>query len=127
MKTFSFDFKRNAIIFLAFLAILMNSCSKNPHIVKTYDVTKAEQSDDGLVILVRHYEMSDGTWKTDSASYEYRLEVSGRLNGAAKDSTFVFVSNIKNISFQKAFLAAGFSSNTNDYFSEEEAKFVALK
>lgn len=41
--------------------------------------------------------------------------------------TFVFLSNIENITFEQAWKASGFSSNTNDYFKAEDAKFVALK
>ena len=71
--------------------------------------------------------MSDGTWKTDDYSYQYRLEITGRMNNAAKDSTFVFLSNIETITFDQAWKASGFSSNLNDYFDIEDAKFVALK
>ena len=36
-------------------------------VVKTYEATASEHAfeNDELVILVKHYEMSDGTWKTD--------------------------------------------------------------
>ena len=77
--------------------------------------------------MVKYYEMSDGTWKTDNYAYQYRLEITGRMGGAEKDSTFVFLSNIKDITFEQAWKAAGFSSNMDDYFKEEDAKFVALK
>ena len=36
------------------------------------------------VIMVKHYEMSDGTWKTDDYTYQYRLEIIGRMNNAEK-------------------------------------------
>ena len=100
-----------------------------PFVVKTYEVTESNTAfeDDELVTMVKYYEMSDGTWKTDNYAYQYKLEITGRMGGAEKDSTFVFLSNIKDITFEQAWKAAGFSSNMDDYFKEEDAKFVALK
>ena len=34
---------------------------------------------------------------------------------------------IKDITFEQAWKASGSSSNMDDYFKEEEAKFVAMK
>lgn len=100
-----------------------------PSVIKTYEVTESDTAfeDDELVTMVKYYEMSDGTWKTDTHTYQYRLEITGRMGGAEKDSTFVFLSNIENITFEQAWKAAGFSSNMDDYFKEDDAKFVALK
>ncbi|MDO4327593.1 MAG: hypothetical protein Q4E24_16480 [bacterium] len=102
--------------------------SKEPSVVKTYEVTDSESAfeDDEPVTMVRYYEMSDGTWKTDDYTYQYRLEISGRMGAAAKDTTFVFLSNRKDITFEQAWKASGLSSNMNDYFKEEDAKFVAF-
>ncbi len=74
-----------------------------------------------------YYEMSDGTWQFDGYTYQYRLEISGRMPDAAKDTTYVYLSNIENISFQKAMMAGGLSSNAQDYFSVEDAVLVELK
>ena len=71
-----------------------------------------------------YYKMSDGTWQMNGNSYKYRLEISGRMPNAVMDSTYVFLSNIENIPFERAYLAAGLSSSTADYFSVEEAVFV---
>lgn len=111
----------------------LSGCSKGePEVVKVYDVTDPELSseyweNDQLVTMVRYYEMDDGTWKTDTCSYRYRLEITGRMSNAAKDSTYVFLSNIKDITFEQAWKASGFSSNMDDYFKEEDARFVAMK
>ncbi len=101
-------------------------------IIRTYeetDVDLAEEyfKEDRLVTMVRYYELRDGTWKTDDHAYKYRLEITGRMGGAAKDSTFVYLSNIEDISFERAFMAAGLSSNMDDYFDPEEAVLVELK
>ena len=72
-------------------------------------------------------EMKDGTWTCDGYAYQYRLEISGRMPNAAKDSTFVYLSNIEEIPFEKAYMAAGLSSNMNDYFAPEEAVLVEME
>lgn len=72
-----------------------------------------------------YYEMSDGTWSCDNQSYKYRLVISGRMPNAEIDSTFVFLSNLEDISLEQAFMASGFSSNMEDYFEPEEAVFVS--
>lgn len=74
-----------------------------------------------------YYEMSDGTWQYDGHIYKYRLEITGRQPYAVKDSTYVYLSNIAEISFQKAMMASGLSSNTEDYFDIEEAVLVEMK
>jgi len=73
-----------------------------------------------------YQEMADGTWMCDGYSYQYRLEIKGRMPNAAADSSFVYLSNIGEISFEQACMAAGLSSNTDDYFSPEEAVLVEM-
>ena len=77
--------------------------------------------------MVRYYEMADGTWKTDECAYKYRLEITSRMGEAVKDSTFVYLSNIEDISFDQAWKAAGLSSNMDDYFDRKDAVLVAMK
>ena len=74
-----------------------------------------------------YYEMSDGTWQVDGQTYKYRLEIRGRMPNAAVDSTFVYLSNLECITFEQAWKAAGFSSNTADYFVAEDAVLVEMK
>lgn len=74
-----------------------------------------------------YYELSDGTWKCEDYLYKYRLEINGRMPNAAVDSTFVYLSNIEEISFNQAYKAAGVSSDSNDYFAPEEAVLVDMK
>lgn len=74
--------------------------------------------------LKTYYELSDGTWRADGRNYKHRLEINGRMHNAAVDSTFVYLSNLETITFEQAWLAAGLSSNTKDYFSPEEAVLV---
>ena len=77
--------------------------------------------------LKTYYEMSDGTWQVGGKSYQHRLKISGRMPNASVDSTFVYLSNIEDITFEQAWKAAGFSSLLTDYFSVEEAVLVEMK
>jgi hypothetical protein len=114
-------------LFLALLFLLV-SCVKAPSVVKTYEVTALDAYTQEELSDKRIYkefkEMSDGTWECDGRSYKYKLEVTGRLNNAVKDTTYIILSNIKEISFDRAWKASGLSSNSNDYFSLDEAVFV---
>ena len=74
--------------------------------------------------LKTYYRNSDGTWLLDGVEYKHRLVITGRMPNAAVDSTFVYLSNLKTITFEQAWRAAGFSSNTADYFAPEDAVLV---
>ena len=73
-----------------------------------------------------YYEMTDGTWMCDDHLYKYRLEIHGRMPNAAVDSSFVYLSNFEEITFDQAYKAAGISSNSDDYFSSEKAVLVEM-
>lgn len=70
--------------------------------------------------------LSDGTWECEGHIYKHRLEITGRMPNAAADSTFVYLSNLDEIPFERAYLAAGLSSSTDDYFSPEDAVLVEM-
>ena len=74
-----------------------------------------------------YYEMTDGTWMCDEHLYKYRLEINGRMPNAAVDSSFVYLSNLEEITFDQAYKAAGISSYSDDYFSLEDAILVEMK
>ena len=77
--------------------------------------------------LKTYHELSDSSWECGGHIYKYKLEISGRTPNAAVDSTFVYLSNQETISFEQAYLAAGISSNSNDYFAVEDAVLVDMK
>ena len=62
----------------------------------------------------------------DDHLYKYRLEISGRMPNASVDSSFIYLSNIEQITFEQAYKASGVSSNTDDYYSSEEAVLVEM-
>lgn len=125
--------RKIAAIVLTVMLISLAGCSqKEASVVKVYEMTDSETIEEcvennEIVTIVKYYEMSDGTWKTDDYTYQYRVEVTGRMNNAAKDSMFVFLSNTKDITFDQAWKASGLSSDIDDYFKEEETKLVAVK
>lgn len=104
---------KKALLFIAVLIFLLSACAKEPTAVRTVDGG-----------LKTYYEMSDGSWKCGDHFYKYRLEISGRMSNASADSTFVYLSNLEEISFDRAWKAAGFSSFSGDYFSLKEAVLV---
>ena len=111
--------KRLICLFVCFTLFLLMGCfpkTAGPQIVDTIETPFAT-----------YYEMSDGTWQADGITYQYRLEITGRMPNAAVDSTFVYLINLEDISFQRAWKAAGFSSLSTDYFSAEEAVLVEWK
>ena len=74
--------------------------------------------------LLDYSENPDGTFEADGITYKYKLGISGRMPNASKDSFFVYLSNLENITFEQAWKAAGFSSNSNDYFDVKDAVLV---
>ena len=124
--------KRIALFFVLLSLVLVGCSKKEISIVKTYEITDASVRDTAYdngetANFVEYYEMSDGSYMTESGdTYKYRLVITGRMHAAVRDSTFVFLSNIKDIPFDRAWKAAGFSSNTNDYFNPEDAILVGI-
>ena len=110
--------KKLVALVLALVCVLsLAGCNNQP---KTYsDIIEGN--------MKTYYKMDDGTWQVDGHTYQYRLEIKGRMHNAAVDSTFVFLSNIETITFEQAWKDAGFSSKTADYFAVEDAVLVEMK
>ncbi len=110
--------KKLIVLFFVLVSLLgLIGCGKQP--LETVNTIEGN--------MKTYYEISDGTWECEGHTYKYRLEITGRMPNAAKDTTYVYLSNIENISFQKAMMASGLSSNMEDYFAIEEAVLVELK
>lgn len=77
-----------------------------------------------FVITKTHYMLNDSRWYTEGCTYKYRLEITGRLNNAAKDTTYIVLSNTQNITFEQTWKASGLSSLSTDYFKPEDAVIV---
>ena len=74
--------------------------------------------------LKTYYKNADGTYQFNGQTYKTRMEIRGQMPNSSATSTFVYLSNLKNISFARAWKAAGFSSNMSDYLAPEEAVLV---
>ena len=108
--------KRTVCMLLCILlAVTFSGCAKKAAVKNTIEGN-----------MKTYYEMTDGTWMCDDRLYKYRLEINGRMPNAAADSSFVFLSNIAEISFEQAYKAAGISSNSDDYFSPEKAVLAEM-
>ena len=108
--------KRIVLMLLCILlAITFSGCAKKATVKKMIEGN-----------MKTYYEMTDGTWMCDDHLYKYRLEINGRMQNAAADSSFVYLSNIEEITFDQAYKAAGISSNSDDYFPPEKAVLVEM-
>ena len=108
--------KRIVLILLCImLAVTVSGCAKKAAVKTTVEGN-----------MKTYCEMTDGTWMCDGRVYQYRLEINGRMPNAAVDSSFVYLSNIEEITFDQAYKAAGISSNSEDYFSPEKAVLVEM-
>lgn len=127
--------KRMMICTVLAAALCLTACGQQaaaePEVVQTYEVLEDEAQiqqnmQNGVPsTMIRYYELSDGTWKTDEHSYQYRLVLTGRSPNAEADSTFVVLSNVQDITFEQASLQL-FSSNSQDFFDKTETVLVAL-
>ena len=71
-----------------------------------------------------YFRNTNGTWQVDGRNYKYRHVLTGRIPNAAQDTTFVYLSNLEDITFEQAYKAAGFSDNCADWFLVEDAILV---
>ena len=97
------------------LAVTLSGCAKKAAVKNTIEGN-----------MKTYYEMTDGTWMCDDRVYQYRLEIKGRMPNAAADSSFVFLSNLAEIPFDRAYKAAGVSSDSEDYFPPEKAVLAEM-
>lgn len=112
------------MVLLTFVGCMRNE-NTEPVVKEVYAVSESFESDD-FTVLVEYYEMSDGTWKTDKNSYKYRLLITGKDETAVKETTYVFLSNLEEISFEQASRSV-LSSDSSEFFSEEDAVLVEIK
>ena len=103
---------KKLIVLLLILACLFTlpACSDRPERVNTIEGN-----------VNTYYEMSDGTWEAMKHTYKHRLELKGMAPNTTYFTTYVYLSNIDEITFERAWKAATFSSA---YFDVEEAVLV---
>lgn len=103
-----------------------------PNHLELYEVTPSEDiqakyDKEEFVYQKLHYKATDGTWSCEGYTYKYRLEITGRLSNAAKNITYIVLSNSKDITFEQTWKASGLSSLTSDYFEPKDSVIVGHK
>ena len=81
----------------------------------------------GITKIEDFQQNKDGQWECNGHTYKNCLIITGRMPSAARDSTYIYLSNLDQISFEEAYKAAGISSDLNDYYDVRDAVCVALK
>ena len=115
------------------VCFLTNPITADDHFgAEIYEPTPIEQIDEKydneeFVITKLHYENLDGEWVSEGYTYKYRLEITGRMNQAAKNTTFIVLSNTEDITFDQTWKASGLSSNMADYFDPSVSVIVGHK
>ena len=102
-----------------------------PERTEVYEKTPTEQvkakiANEEFVYTTTHYKSED-VWVADRYLYRYRLEITGRMHNAAKNTTYIILSNTEDITFDMAWKAAGYSSNSEDYFDPQVAMIVGSR
>ena len=103
-----------------------------PNHLELYEVTPSEDiqakyDNEEFVYQKLHYKATDGTWSCEGYTYKSRLEITGRMNNAAKNTTYIVLSNSKDINFDQTWKASGLSSLMSDYFEPKDAVIVGHK
>ncbi|MDE7207410.1 MAG: hypothetical protein K2N90_09710 [Lachnospiraceae bacterium] len=105
---------------------------------ETGDVTRYApmQSMDGIATIYRssedndvmktYYEMEDGTWKCEGKTYSLRLELSGRMPNAVKDSGYVVLTDNAELTFDDV-TKSMISSSSEDSKIMEGSVLVELR
>lgn len=106
--------------------------STTPIIKSVYKATPGDEVSEKIdreeyVVTQSHYQTDNGMWVVGNNTYAYRLEITGRMPNAEKNTTYIVLSNSENITFDQAMRASGLSSNTNDYFRSELAVLVGYR
>lgn len=74
--------------------------------------------------IKKYIEKEDGTWECEGNIYKYKLEVTGRMGNATKESSFIYLSNLDKNAFDQAWKNAGESSNIKNYIDIKDAVLV---
>ena len=109
--------KKVLILLLSLLLLVFaTACSKEAAVKNTVEGSKKT-----------YYEMTDGTYRCEDRTYKKMLELSGRIPNAEVDTTYVYLTNIEDMTFEQAWKASGLSSDTKDYFKVEDAVLVDVR
>lgn len=82
--------------------------------------------DEQIVYYKPHYKAYD-LWRAGGYTYKYRLEITGRMHNAAKNTTYIVLSNTKNLTFDMMWKTSGYSSLSDDYIDPAVAMIVGSR
>ena len=119
------------IVILTTLFLCCCSPLKKQDILKEVPASDAEKLEELIasgedIISIPYYELKDGTFFAQSQNYKEMFRVSGKLNNSELETGYIILSNIGAISFDKAWKASGLSSNSDDYYNENDVLFVGF-
>jgi len=78
---------------IVLLLVLLIGCGKT-------DITETYEKSENDGIIATYYEMNNGTWKCDDRTYQFRLELTGRMPNAESDSYYVVLTDNENLTFE---------------------------
>ena len=104
---------------LVFCVLLFAGCGKS-NIAKTYK--QSEQ--DGIVMT--YYKMNDGTWKCEDTTYQFRLELDGRMPNAKADSCYVVLTDNGKLTFEDVSKSL-YSSSFEDIKAMKDSVIVEMR
>ncbi|MCX4380094.1 MAG: hypothetical protein OSJ61_28740 [Lachnospiraceae bacterium] len=84
---------KRTLIMIVLLLVLLIGCGKT-------DITKTYEKSENDGIIATYYEMNNGTWKCDDRTYQFRLELTGRMPNAESDSYYVVLTDNENLTFE---------------------------
>ncbi len=99
-----------ALLLILICLFTLSACSNKPERINTIEGN-----------INTYYEMSDGTWEAVKHTYKHRIELKGMVPNTTYFTTYVYLSNVDEITFERAWKAATFSS---EYFNIEDAVLV---
>ena len=99
-------------------SLLFTGCTKN-------DIAKTHKQSEKDGVIRTYYELKDGSWKCDDSTYQYRLELNGRMPNAAVESKYVVLTDNKNLSFEDVSKSL-FSSLLEDHEIMEGSVIVEM-
>lgn len=109
------------------LPLSARSYIKERHAATPSDQTQQKIKNEEYVITTPYVETTLPGFMVANNTYAHRLEITGRLGGAAKNTTYLVLANREDITFDETWRASGLSSNTDDYFDPKDAVIVGYK
>lgn len=109
------------------LPLSARSYIKERHAVTPSDQMQQKIKNKEYVITTPYVETTLSGFMVANNTYAHRLEITGRLGGAAKNTTYLVLANREDITCDETWRASGLSSNTDDYFDPKDAVIVGYK